>query len=200
MYIVIDKKSKEILHINPMSTSVKLPDKEVYQGFSSQKMKIIKTDKVLPAHFKINNKDKVVPLTEKEQLDSGAMSVENYLQSYVSTGDSKGLQKAITGLLKSNLVKNRSQCENVIELINRGITDSIALQYEISYEIKITKDYMGWMQAGNPANDPRAKAYDDMQTFIQEVKTPLNKLKTKLKKLQETLPELKPEKGILIKT
>ncbi len=76
MYIVRDKKKKEIIHINPAPLSQQLKGKEIYFKFDPKKMEIGEIDGDLPGHFKIDKKGKIVELTLDEKVKAGIIELK----------------------------------------------------------------------------------------------------------------------------
>jgi hypothetical protein len=69
MYIVRDKKSKAIIHINPAPLEQNLEDKDVYFQFNNKTMEIGKTDMLyLPEHFDINKNGEIIEILSEENL------------------------------------------------------------------------------------------------------------------------------------
>lgn len=102
MYVVRDKKSKKVLHINPAPLSQALEPKEVYARFDPKKMEIGKTDGPLPERFDIGDDGELVstrpetaPAVERLQApetqkivedDTGARLVDKSTQELVDDG------------------------------------------------------------------------------------------------------------------
>lgn len=77
MYIVRDKKTKAIIHINPAPLSQELDGSDVYYKYNSRTMEIGKTDlAVLPEHFKIDAERNIVELTPEELVSEGFLTLE----------------------------------------------------------------------------------------------------------------------------
>ena len=77
MYIVRDKKSKKVIHVNPAPLSQKLSEKEIYFKFDGKKMEIGKTDRSeLSEQFHINKKGEIVPFTLKEKVEAGILTLD----------------------------------------------------------------------------------------------------------------------------
>lgn len=67
MYIVRDKKSKKIIHINPTPPEFNLEGKEVYYQFNGKTMEIGKTGlRYVPEQFDINERGEIVDLSAQE--------------------------------------------------------------------------------------------------------------------------------------
>lgn len=77
MYVVRNKKSKKILHINPAPLSQELDGTDIYHAFDSKKMEIGRWDgPVLPEHFKIDDQGQVIGLSLKEKVEKGFVKLE----------------------------------------------------------------------------------------------------------------------------
>lgn len=54
MYIVVDKKTKEVIHVNPAPLDQMLGDKDVYFKFDSSSMEVVRSGRsVLPERFEV---------------------------------------------------------------------------------------------------------------------------------------------------
>lgn len=76
MYIVIDKKSKDIIHVNPAPISQQLSVKEVYFKFDEKNMQIGKIDGEMPEYFKIDKDNNVVELDLEEKVKAGHVKTQ----------------------------------------------------------------------------------------------------------------------------
>lgn len=76
MYVVRNKKSKKILHINPAPLSQKLDGTNVFHGFDPKKMEIGRWEgPVLPEHFEIDKKGRVVELSLPMKVKKGLVEL-----------------------------------------------------------------------------------------------------------------------------
>jgi len=75
MFVVIDKKTRKIIHVNPAPLSQALNDKDVYYKFDQKKMKIGRTDGALPEHFEINKKGEIIELSLAEKVKAGIIEL-----------------------------------------------------------------------------------------------------------------------------
>jgi hypothetical protein len=71
MYIVSDKATKELIHVNPAPLTQRLADKEIYFKFDPDTMEIGKTDGSLPEHFEISESGDIVELTLRKKVEAG---------------------------------------------------------------------------------------------------------------------------------
>jgi hypothetical protein len=76
MYIVRDKKTKKILHVNPAPLSQQLKGKDIYFKFDPGKMEIGEIDGDLPEHFEIDKKGNIVELDLDEKVKAGIVKLE----------------------------------------------------------------------------------------------------------------------------
>lgn len=77
MYIVRDKKSKALIHVNPAPLSQKLKPQEVYFQFDRTTMEIGKSDAAeLPAHYTINRKGEIVELPLQTLVNQGVVKLK----------------------------------------------------------------------------------------------------------------------------
>ncbi len=75
MHVVIDKKSREILHVNPAPLGQGLKGKEVYHRFNAETMEIGSTDGPLPDPFDITKQGEIVALPLEEQVKAGLLEL-----------------------------------------------------------------------------------------------------------------------------
>ena len=77
MYVVRNKKSKKILHVNPAPLSQELDGTDIFQGFDPKKMEIGRWEgPVLPEHFDIDKKGRVVELPLEKKVRKGLVELE----------------------------------------------------------------------------------------------------------------------------
>jgi hypothetical protein len=77
VYIVRDKKTKAIIHINPAPITQELDGEDVYYKYNSKTMEIGKTAlSALPEHFKIDAGRNIVELTPEELVSEGFLTLE----------------------------------------------------------------------------------------------------------------------------
>ncbi len=91
--------------------------------------------------------------------------------------------RSVADALEQGLIQTKVQAEEGLRLIRESIESEIAKLYSTSQELKLTKDYMAWITDGQPAQDKRATAYQDMQEKIKTVKQNYEATKEALKKL-----------------
>lgn len=76
MYIVIDKQTKEIIHINPAPLEQNLTGKDVYFNFDAETMLIGAADIFqVPEHFKITSEGVLREFTLQEKHDAGLITL-----------------------------------------------------------------------------------------------------------------------------
>ncbi|MCH8303730.1 MAG: hypothetical protein IIB94_01220 [Candidatus Marinimicrobia bacterium] len=77
MYIVRDKKTKKVIHVNHAPLSQKLSEKEIYFKFDGKKMEIGKTDRSeLSEQFHINKKGEIVEFTLQDKVEAGILTLD----------------------------------------------------------------------------------------------------------------------------
>lgn len=185
MYIVINKESRAIIHINNAPLSANLSDKEVYSDFSSKTMTIIKTDEAVPVNFKIGKNNEIIELSPIEQIEAGLVSVEALLQRYV--GDAQSLKASMEELLANKLVNTVDKGQAMLDVIAKAVELRISQAYNTSYELKIAKDFMTWLEDGQPPNDRREARYREMQAYIDGVKREFSNIKEQVRQLVANL-------------
>ena len=134
MYVVRNKKTKEIIHINPAPLSQKLEGKDVYYYYDEEAMEIGKTDlTVLPDHFIIDSQGYIRELSLAEKVKRGIIQLcpdqkidgEQIVEKTISEKIKEGLialeptQKVIFHMGKEVIVdKTPSElvAEGIIEL------------------------------------------------------------------------------------
>lgn len=119
MYIIRDKRTKEIVHVNPAPLSQQLKGKEVYFKFDPKKMEIGEIDGDLPEHFKIDKKGKILELTLEEKVEAGIVvlkpeqKIENN-QSVEKTISEKVADGLIT-LSPTQKITGKGKNEKIVE-------------------------------------------------------------------------------------
>jgi hypothetical protein len=147
MYLVRDKKSKKIIHVNPAPLSQDLKEKEVYYKFDQRTMEIGRTDRRLPEHFEIDKegiinelsleeqvKRKIITLSEDEAIIDNQMVKIPKDMKVVTIGDKKEIvpltlvEKKDKGILKLNEPfefinesENKIERRTVFDVINQDL-------------------------------------------------------------------------------
>jgi hypothetical protein len=122
MYIVRDKKTKEIIHSNPAPLSQNLSGTEVYCNFNSQKMEIGKTDGLLPEHFDINDSGEIVELTLHDLVEKGIVK----LKAHEKVVHNKIVDKTVSELVKEGLLQlNPNQKIEKNEIVHKSMTELV---------------------------------------------------------------------------
>lgn len=75
MYLVRDKTTKELIHVNPAPLHQGLTDQEIYFKFDPATMEIGKTDGSLPEHFEISEAGDILELTLTKKVEAGLISL-----------------------------------------------------------------------------------------------------------------------------
>ena len=121
MYIVVDKKTKEVIHVNPTPLDHELTGQDVYFQFDPRRMEIVRSARrELPPHFEIKDGElveppvlpehgphekivdgKVVPKTLAEKVADGLIKIE---PTHKVAGDriveKSAAEKVADGLIK----------------------------------------------------------------------------------------------------
>jgi translation elongation factor EF-G len=81
MYIVINKKTNEVLWKNPAPLEQNLTPKEVWAKFDPDSMLIVKyTGQNIPEYWKVDKDSNIIELTQEEKISSGVIKLEDIKQ------------------------------------------------------------------------------------------------------------------------
>jgi hypothetical protein len=120
MYIVRNKKTKEIIHVNPAPLSQQLKGKEVYYEYDRRTMEIGRTDAYeLPSHYSINKKGEIVEATLTELIDRGIVS----LAPDQKVEDNRIVPKTISERVASGLIRLPPTCKIVGEGLDEKVVE-----------------------------------------------------------------------------
>lgn len=76
MHVIIDKKTKKVLHINYREATHKLAGETLFDDFDQDTMESCWTDETyVPMYFNVNKKGKIVELNTKEKIESGILEL-----------------------------------------------------------------------------------------------------------------------------
>lgn len=182
LYVVLNKKTKEILHIQPTALNQKLKGKDVYPDFNPKTMQLAKTDlQRLPDHFNVNKKGFIVEKTFEEKILEGIIGFDELFRFEGASGD-PGFDK-VKFVLDNKLIKTVAQCKAVFAYLDAEFEAKVAREYRPGLEAKLMKDYMAWLEQGKPADDKREKKYLDMKAAIDAIKEEYKEVRAKLKKI-----------------
>ena len=92
--------------------------------------------------------------------------------------------------LELKLLKSVADCERAFALLDEEVERRILQKYSPAMEVKLVKEYMDWLQAGQPANDARQGKYQKMQAaFIEPIKAEYKPIRQELKAIIVPLKE-----------
>ncbi|MCK4817344.1 hypothetical protein KA005_16360 [bacterium] len=114
MYVIREKLSKKVLHIDYSLSAEPINGKEIYPNFDPKAMEIGRTERrYIPAHFNISETDKIEDLTLKQQIAEGFYTVDPYRKIVGHEIVPKALEELIDeGILSLEEIK-RDLIENL---------------------------------------------------------------------------------------
>jgi hypothetical protein len=142
MYVVFEKKSMEVIHINPAPLSQKLEDKDIYYKFDKNEMIIGRTELLsLPEHFELEKNGMIRTLTLEEQVEKGIIQLEPHLKLKKGEIVEKSLDDQIKdGLIKlspnQKIVTINGERQTALKSLSEQIKDG---SLKLSPEYKIIK-------------------------------------------------------------
>ena len=106
MYIVRDKKTKNIIYVNPAPLSQALDGETIYHQYDSKTMEIGKTDlPVLPEHFTIDSQNMICELSLSEQSQKGIIQLTPFQKVVGEGADEKIVIKSLEERVKEGLLE-----------------------------------------------------------------------------------------------
>lgn len=167
MYVVRDKNTKLIIHEHDPKSRKKLSDKEIFEHFDPKSMEIgilPRSMKKVPSHFKIEGRRAIVKLTkrqaerhERELHSSDTSSAEK--PERVKPVRTKSLRPKSGAVVKMKAADPHAQ----IEL-------EIAKKFSPGNELRTLKDYVAWIDDGEPKRDVREREYLKMEKYVNKVR------------------------------
>jgi len=127
VYVVRNKRSQKILHINPAPLSQGLAGEEIYHAWNPKTMEIGRFDgAVLPEHFRIDEAGEVIPLTLEEKVAAGLVELPAEEKAVGDQVVEKTLaEKVADGLITlephQKVVGNEIVSKTASELIAEGL-------------------------------------------------------------------------------
>ena len=193
MYIVVDKKTKTVLHVNPIAVNDDLTEAEIYADFDPNTMLIGKSDATsIPSAFEIDDNGKIIQLSNADASDSGpdeevlSVALEAPFETMVN---GTLVIRSLEQLLEDGALTTVADCQKALDREYETIETEIAKHYPPSREMKLTKAYTVWIDEGKPADDKRVREYLEMEAYIDTVKGANRAARTQLKELLATLQE-----------
>ena len=222
MYVVRDKKTKQILHINRASLHSKLKGKQVYAEYNSKTMEVLTSpsatlpqhyvveadrtlramtleEKVaagiqtLPPHQKLVN-GRIAPKTESELVADGVIVLREPFE-YISEEGGRA-NRSIEQVLEDKAITTEAHCDAVLASINSALEQEMAQAYSTTKEIALMKDYLMWLDDGSPSNDPRPTAFRKMKDDTLKIRAKHRAMKDEVEALRKKLkskPKAKPK-------
>ena len=208
MYIIRDRKSKRILHINKAPLTKRLKAEQVYPGFNKKTMELLKSSlDRLPMHYTIDAKGHIKPMPVKEQVKQGLVAMGAHQKIEGNAIVTKSLAEQVAEGLRSinepfewidendqlarrtpeqlvagKHITTEAHLEQVNRMVNARTNKRIEQAYPVRTELRITKDFTLWMYEERPANDAREEAMLDMEAFVNSTRDEARALKVKAAK------------------
>ena len=211
MYLVIDKKTKKVLHENPSPVSKKISKKSIWKKFDPKSMEIIELaneelfeiengifskkpeqtevsqemvltqivekQEATMSEFQRIEDNKVMQIALEELIASGKIELNEPFEQLV---DGEIEQFSLEYLIANDLLSTKAHWEKALDFLRAKIEGKIAKELPIGLEMKITKEYIAWINDGKPTNDNRSVRYEEMQNLISSIKEQHDQLKTQI--------------------
>ena len=194
MYIVIEKSTENILHIDPSELSLNLSAEEVYSGFDAEKMELFKSKlSYVPDFYSIDDQGFIVEKSMEDKVTEGIIGFDElfHFEPNPTTSDTgkEDDMKWVSFVIKNELIKSKEQCSSVFKFLDDKFENEVSQKYRPGIESKLMKDYIEWMEEGKPQDDKRQKKYQEMKAAINEIKEGYKPIRAELKKIMTTLKE-----------
>lgn len=124
--------------------------------------------------------DGVGQLSLAEQLDQGLIELHIPFE-YIEDNEIK--IRPIEHLVEQNLLATEAHCEQALEHISAVVEEQIGQQYSAGFELKITKEYILWLEDDKPEGDKRQARFREMNEYVSEVKAAYKPLKAEIRTL-----------------
>ncbi|RPH32889.1 MAG: hypothetical protein EHM93_07535 [Bacteroidales bacterium] len=122
MYIVRDKKTKKVVHINPAPVAQNLNGKEVYYKFDPKKMEIGRTDELPPEYFDINKKGEIVGISLSDLVKKGKVKLEKHQK----VEKNQIIDKSVSELVAENLlILQPSQKVDKDKIVTKSLKEQV---------------------------------------------------------------------------
>ena len=206
IYIILNKSDKTLVNDNMFTEGTEVTPTMVYPAFNPETMMMVYSDMAIQeiapyytnliGHFNITQDGKLVEksLTEKAQagvLDFNPESIAASEECKAIEGKTQAIRIVLLGL-QLKLLSSVKACDLALSLLDEETEQRIAEQYSLARELKITKAYMEWIEAGQPAEtegkNPQEQ-YQTMQQVINAIKADYNSVRAELKALIVPLKE-----------
>ena len=204
IYIILNKSDKTLVNDNMFTEGTEVTPTMVYPAFNPETMMMVYSDMAIQeiapyytnliGHFNITQDGKLVEksLTEKAQagvLDFNPESIAASEECKAIEGKTQAIRIVLLGL-QLKLLSSVKACDLALSLLDEETERRIAEQYSLARELKITKAYMAWVQAGKPEDaegQATQEAYQTMERLIKLIKADYSAVRTLLKELIEPL-------------
>ncbi len=105
--------------------------------------------------------------------------------------------RILKGKLRKKVAKKikQEELESALASLKVQVTEAISAQFDVNYELKVTKDYMEWLKDGQPPDDEREKKFTAMQEKINAVKKEFAQKKAEFQKQLAELEKPKARKS-----
>jgi len=144
VYVVRNKKSKKILHINPAPLSQKLDGTAVFHGFDPKKMEIGRWEgPVLPEHFEIDKKGRVVEFSLPMKVKKGLVELEPHQKiekgEIVDKSLAEQVKEGLVSLSPTQKIVGEGPDEEIVEKSVAELAEDGVLSREEVHELAIQR-------------------------------------------------------------
>lgn len=106
MYIVRDRKTKEVIHVNPAPLIQNLSMEEIYYLFNHETMELVKTDQSeIPEEFQVDADGNIIELSIRDKVARHIISIEPTQKIAVESGEERIVAKTLSELIDEQLME-----------------------------------------------------------------------------------------------
>lgn len=203
LYIIREKKSQNLCYEAVIDDDLEVKVKQVYPAFDGRTMEMgywTGSRETLPEPFMIDKDKAIRALTLDEKIERGLIVFGEDLLAYLPPVELSApteadelpplsddyLQLVQLGLDKK-LINHRADCELALLMMDEELQSRVSQKYPMGVELKRVKQCLDWVLAGQPADDPRQRQYQQMNDDIAAIKAQYKATRGEIKQRLDAL-------------
>lgn len=195
LYLIREKTTQNLCYEVAIADDVEVEVGQIYPSFDGATMEMGHWSgdrESVPQPFTINAQGAICALTLDEKITAGLIEFGEDLMAYLfeqipldSRDDLPPMLHTAVKLvqlgLDKGLLNNALACRQALDMMDEEIEVRVKHHYPQSVELKLVKQCLDWVLAGQPKGDPRQQRYQQMNDDISLIKDEYRALRQTIK-------------------
>jgi len=183
LYLIRNKETKQLLYETQIADSAAMAADRIYPDFDPATMEMgywPNGKDSLPDTFTVGEDGAVRELSLDEKIEQDLITFGEELIEYLplptvaNDETEKPIESTNLALvqmaLEKKLIRSTEHCETALAMLEREIEGRVMQRYPPGAELKLVKECLDWVLAGQPAEDTRHLRYQQMNVDINAIK------------------------------